>query len=671
MFIEVCLLSCGLYFGESVYKKIRNKTHLKSVQDIPMFINEKQKETNLSETHRYPEKTSEKKIDQNIAIASFSMGFAAIGLIYHPARLLSVPGIIYESLTFFKRSWLLIKQGKVSVDILIAITVGGCVIFGYFFMGSLAIFIHALSKKLLSKVTDDSRGKLIDVFRKAPKSVWILIDGIEIMIPFEELKIGDRLVVSTGMAIPADGTITEGIASVDQHILTGESRPVNKGIGDRVFASTFVLSGRIYITVEQAGEETNVAKIGQILNDTVEFKSEVESKSTVLAEKTVLPILMCGFISLPFLGPMSALAVINSHFKEKLTVIVPISTLNFFRIASKNAILIKDGRSLELLDRVDTIVFDKTGTLTEEQPSVGRIYRCSEYEENDILMYVSTVESKQSHPIAKAILQEAEKRKLVIPAADETDYKIGYGLTVALNSNLIHVGSSRFMKMMDISLPPEIRKAESFCHEQGCSLIMVAMDNQLIGAVELIHKVRSEMKKVIHCLQKSGKIKNMYIISGDHEAPTRQVAEKLGIACYFAETLPEEKSDIINQLKNDGKFVCYVGDGINDSIALKTSHVSVSLRGASTVATDTAQIVLLDQGLAHLGLLFDISQKYKKNTSISYAIVLTQTVLGVSGVFFLGFGLGYTVALNLTALAIGTLNSMIPMLIYSEKKHDI
>lgn len=666
MLIEVCLLSFGLHF---VYKKI--KPHFKPLQDIPTFASEKQNEKILSEKGSYPEKTSEKKINQNIAIASLSMGFVATGWIYPPVRFLSVPGIIYQSLPFFKRSWLLMKQGKVNVDILIAITLGGCVVYRYFFIGSFAIFIHALSKKFLLKVTDDSRGKLIDVFRQTPKSVWILMDGVEVMIPFEELKIGDRVVVSTGMSIPADGTIVHGMASVDQHFLTGESIPANKDIGDRVFASTFVLSGKIYITVEQAGEKTTVAKIGQILNDTVEFKSTMESKSAILAEKTVLPTLICGVISLPLLGPMSALAVINSHFKDKMSVIVPISTLNFFRIASRNAILIKDGRSLELLERVDTIVFDKTGTLTEEQPSVGRIYRCSEYEENNILMYAATVESKQSHPIARAILQEAEKRKLVIPVADETDYKIGYGLTVALNSNLIHVGSHRFMKMMGISLPPEIKKAQSFCHDQGYSLIMVAMDNQLIGAVELIQKVRPEMKKVIQCLEKSGKIKNTYIISGDHEIPTRKLAQELGIDCYFAETLPEEKSNIINQLKKEGKFVCYVGDGINDSIALKTSHVSVSLRGASTVATDTAQIILLDQGLAHLDLLFDISQKYKLNTNISYAIVLSQTVLGVCGVFFLGFGLGHTIALNLAALATGTMNSMIPLLIYSERKHDI
>lgn len=160
MLIEVCLLSFGLHF---VYKKI--KPHFKPLQDIPTFASEKQNEKILSEKGSYPEKTSEKKINQNIAIASLSMGFVATGWIYPPVRFLSVPGIIYQSLPFFKRSWLLMKQGKVNVDILIAITLGGCVVYRYFFIGSFAIFIHALSKKFLLKVTDDSRGKLIEIGR--------------------------------------------------------------------------------------------------------------------------------------------------------------------------------------------------------------------------------------------------------------------------------------------------------------------------------------------------------------------------------------------------------------------------------------------------------------------------------------------------------------------------
>ncbi len=682
MLIEVCLICSGLHAGSELIKKIRNSYFQKPIQEETTVIREKlssdsyelhnqikqivDRETVSGDTAS--EKFSEKSTNQVIAVSSVSLGFIAMGTFYPPLKLLSVPGIVYGGFPFFRRSWELLKQGKVNVDIIVALTIGGCLVFGYFFIGSLAILVNALSEKLLAKITQDSRGNLIDIFGQAPTYVWVLSDGAEVRIPFEELKAGDIAVINAGEIIPADGTITDGMSSIDQHILTGEATPSEKKLGDQVFALTTVLSGRVCMEVEKSGEETTAAKIGHILNNTVDFKSTVQLKSKHLADKTVAPTLIFSAVSLPIIGPMGALAVINSHFKDKLSVIVPISTLNYFRIASENAILIKDGRSLELLDQVDTIVFDKTGTLTEEQPTVGKIHICSHYKENDILKYAAAAECNQTHPVARAITEEAQKRKLSLPATDETEYKIGYGLTVKSDGYYIHVGSHRFMEMTDIDMPRDIGKIQEFCHIQGYSLVMIAADKQLIGAIELIPTVRPEMKKVIQKLRKRKKINTMYIISGDHEAPTQKLADELGIDHYFAETLPAEKADIIERLKNEGKFICYIGDGINDSIALKKSHVSVSLRGASTVATDTAQIILMDEGLSHLDLLFDISQKYGKNTNISYAIVMAQTSLGIGGVLLLGFGLPYTISLNLIALMAGTVNSMLPLLTYSDKK---
>ena len=204
-----------------------------------------------------------------------------------------------------------------------------------------------------------------------------MVDGVEVQIPFEQLEVGQTVIVNAGETIPVDGLITDGMATVDQHILTGESKPVEKEPGDQVFALTMILAGRIYVSVEKAGNETTVAQIGQILNNTMEYKATVQLRAETLANRTVLPALITGGLALPILGPMGALTVLDAHFKMKMSGLVPFSLTNFLNLASQEGILIKDGRSLDLLNQVDTLVFDKTGTLTEEQPHVGTIYACA------------------------------------------------------------------------------------------------------------------------------------------------------------------------------------------------------------------------------------------------------------------------------------------------------
>ena len=480
------------------------------------------------------------------------------------------------------------------------------------------------------------------------------------------------MVVHAGEVIPVDGIVTSGIASVDQHILTGEARPIDKCVEDEVFASTTVLSGQIFIRVEKAGEETTVAKVGQVLNNMVDFKSSKELQAERLADKTTIPTLIVGGIAFPILGASGALAVLGSHFTNKMRLIASLSILNYLNIASKNGILIKDGRALEWLGQVDTIIFDKTGTLTEEQPTVGLIHSiCTNYTENDVLSYAVTAEYKQTHPIAKAIIEEAEKRDLLIPTIDETEYQIGYGLTVQVEGKIVCVGSKRFMEMVDIPILAKLQEVEKVCYQEGHSLIMVAVNEQLIGAIELLPTIRPEAKVVIQQLRQLPQIKATYIISGDHEMPTRKLAKTLGIDHYFAETLPENKAKIIEQLQQEGKFICYIGDGINDAIALKKSQVSISLRGASTVATDSAQIILLDKGLQHLNMLFDIAKTYNRNMDVTLALVVTPTFVGIGGAYLLGLGFGSTVFLSIFALLSGTSSAMFPLFYDPAKKLDL
>jgi Cu2+-exporting ATPase len=218
--------------------------------------------------------------------------------------------------------------------------------------------------------------------------------------------------------------------------------------------------------------------------------------------------------------------------------------------------------------------------------------------------------------------------------------------------------------MEGISISESMEALWVQCSTTGHSLVLVACGEQLIGAVELRATVRAEARQVLGELRRHGRIRTFYLISGDHELPTRKLAQELGIDHYFAETLPEAKAALIAQLQAEGRFVCFVGDGINDSIALKKSQVSVSLRGASAVATDTAQIILMDGTLKHLNQLFVLAQQYDTNAKIGFATQLIPMGVGMGGALFAHVGLSTTILLGYGGLLVGVLNSLLPLLLH-------
>jgi Cu2+-exporting ATPase len=312
------------------------------------------------------------------------------------------------------------------------------------------------------------------------------------------------------------------------------------------------------------------------------------------------------------------------------------------------------------MNEIDTVLFDNTGTLTRERPEVGDIVTAYGHTAEEVLLFAAAAERKFHHPIALAILHKAEELGLELPATDETEYKVGYGISVGVNGHLIRVGSRRFMEMEGIVIPDAIEKKLEAVHEDGDTMVMVAIDERLGGALELRAALRPEVKDIIKGLRERG-IKHLAIISGDHEAPTKKLAEELGMDRYFAQVLPADKADYVERLQAEGRKVCFVGDGINDSIALKKANVSISLRGATTIATDTAHIVFLEQGLGKLCELRDIARNLDHNIRRSWGMILVPNAACVVGVFSLGLGVGFSVLTNNVAALGALVNGILPM----------
>lgn len=605
----------------------------------------------------------EKAVNQRLTIVSAALGFSVAGWVYPMLSPVTVLLILYAIGPAFLKSvyTTFVKERRIGITALDLIFDATLILTGHFSLCAFAAFLQLLSKKLVLKTEDRSRKSLIDLFGQQQRWVWVRKDGVEVETPLTDVQLGDILVVSVGETIPVDGRIVAGIASIDQHILTGEAQPLEKEVGDSVYAATVVLNGQIDIKVEKSGQDTTVAQISQILLHTADYRMTMHARGEAIADRTAGPMLGVGALALlAGFTPIRVIALMNANFGYNLRILAPIAMLNYLNLVAHHGILVKDGRALELLTKVDTIVFDKTGTLTDEQPHVGAIHTYNGYTADDLLRYAAAAEEKQTHPIARAILQEARVRRLRLPEIQEASYKVGYGLKVTIDEQRVCVGSARFIALENITLSPQAQQHLAACAQQGRSLTMVAVNEELAGALELHATVRPEAKGIIQALRQHAMC-SVFIISGDQEAPTQKLAEELGIDHYFANVLPQDKAALIKELQTEGRTVCYVGDGINDAIALKQAHVSISLRGAATMATDSAAIILMNGGLSQVGRLFDSAQRLEQNLERNLAITIIPGIIAMSGVLFFHFGMLTTIVLNQLGLAVGMINTLSPL----------
>ena len=600
--------------------------------------------------------------DIAFAISVSSLGLTTLGrIVFPPLALLGVPGLVYVIIPYVKDGvQKLFQERKLKSYLIDAIVLPGALLGGFFFASALGSVFFFASRVLLIRSESRARRSITNIFGRQSESVWISVDGVETEIPFEQVQQGDIVVVQAGQVIPVDGVIQDGMGLVDQRMLTGESQPSEKKLGDEVLADTILLSGRLRVEVQKTGQDTAAAKIGEILANTANFQVSIVSRGEAVADRAVPPLLLLSALAWPLLGVESALAVLMSYVGYNMRITAPISMLNFLDITSHNGILIKDAQALEQLKKIDTIIFDKTGTLTLDQPQLGRIHLFNGVSEDEILTYAATAEARQTHPIARAIVQAARSRDLPVLSMEDGRYDLGFGITVHLADRVVRVGSSRFFAQEQIALPAELAGIESDAQAGGHSLVVVAFDDQVVGALELEPAARPEALDVVNALH--ARNLELYIISGDQEEPTRKLAASLGIDHYFANTLPDQKAQLVEQLQAEGRTVCFVGDGINDAIALQQADVSISLRGASTVATDTAQVILMNGDFRQLTNLLDIVDSFDTNMRGNLITSLVPGIICIGGVFFLHWGLVAAIMADNVGLIAGIGNAMLPLL---------
>lgn len=583
----------------------------------------------------------DRHLNRGFYLCAGSFGIAVVGrLLYPPLQLLSLPGLLYGTWQLYHQAYTtLVDERRLDVNVLMALVNTAYIGGGYWILGNFTNTSYFFSTRLIKAVKERLQEDLISALINHPRLVWTLVGGHEVQRHLDELQAGDLVIVHAGEVLPVDGIICEGVATLDEHMLTGEARPVEKSIGDRVFTATLLLAGKLHITIEQAGAETMVARIGTVLAQTVDFRSTRQLQVEQLTDRLVAPILGVAAITWPFFGFSAAAAVVSQHPYRELNVFGSLGILNAFVLAAGQGLLIKDGRTFELLQQVDTLVFDKTGTLTQAEPQVIAIHCVDGVGDEQLLAFAAAAEQHQSHPIARAILAKARAHGVTTPWIDEATLKVGLGLVVTIAGQTILVGSTRFMDLHAITIPAQFARLQEKSQQLGHLLVWVAHAGIMIGAIELEIALRPEARAVVAALRQRAHIRTIMIVSGDHAIPTEQAALAIGADGWYAETLPTGKAELLARLQAVGRKVCFIGDGINDAIALKQAHVSVSMRGATSAALDTAHVVLMDGSLTQLPILFELAERTERNQRTMMLPVLGTSVLGLVGIYSWGWGL--------------------------------
>jgi Cu2+-exporting ATPase len=599
------------------------------------------------------------------ALNSVVLGATLSGAVPLPALAAAVS---VTALPSARRALVAARERRLSVDVLDLAAIGISLGTGQPATAAFITWLLGVGDLVLERTQDRARtaiSKLMKLdadhaFRVRPGAEGDLgRDAIE-KIPAKRLTVGDRIVVEAGGRVAADGVVVRGVASVDEKALTGESLPRERRVGDRVLAATVVLEGQIVVEVERTGRDTTAAKIVQILEGAGAKPMTLQRDTERTADRLVLPTIGLAGGAAFFAQQVDRMtSVLITDFGTGIRIAVPTNALTAMTLAARQGVLVKGAQYLERLAKADAVVFDKTGTLTSGSPDVFEVAPVCDLPATEALLLAAAAEGRQAHPIAEAIRRHAARIGLEVPAADlgSETYAIGLGLSATVRGQHVLVGGARLMKRHGV----EVAEGEAVAGRQralGASSIYVAVSGKLCAVIGYRDEPRPESAGVVRALQAGGR-RQIVLMSGDARASAEAVARAVGVDRVFAEMLPEDKAARVRELQREGKTVAMVGDGINDAPALAVADVGISLHGGTDVALETADVVLLEAGLAKLpdafGVADDAMRRVRRGLGYIIAPNAAAIVLGAMGLLTPGAAAlinnGSTVAASLAAVA--------------------
>ncbi|AMD17693.1 cation transporter [Methanobrevibacter sp. YE315] len=528
---------------------------------------------------------------------------------------------------------------NIDVALLDGAAVTGALLHKHYKPASSMMFLLSISDALEDYTLQKAKSTLKDSLALNIDTVWVVgDDGEEKQCPLVDIDKGSKVKIHMGDVIPVDGKVIEGEGMVNEASMTGEPLAVHKMPGKTVHAGTVIEEGNLIIEVYSMNKETRLNKIIDLIENSEELKAETQSKAEKLADSIVPYSFIATALTYLITGnPTKALSVLMVDFSCAIKLTTPLSIISAMREASDNRMMVKGGKFLENYANADTMVFDKTGTLTNATPKVVDVIPMSRrYKRDEILRMAACIEEHFAHSIATAIVKQAEEEGLKHEEDhSEVEYIVAHGIVTEYEGKRAVIGSKHFLfddenvKVTKTQEKKIAKKAEEH------SVVYLALDGKLEGIICIDDPVREEAKYVIEELKSLG-IENIIMLTGDSESGARAGAKALGITEYRSQVLPEDKSKIVEELKEEGKTVIMVGDGINDSPALAAADVSVSMKNSSDIAREVADISLLSDDLHDLvtlrklsvGMLDKINTNYHNIVAVNGSLL----VLGVLGV---------------------------------------
>ncbi len=538
-------------------------------------------------------------------------------------------------------------EGRFDIDVLMVVAALGAVSLGRWADGALLLFLFSLGHALEHYAMDRARGAIHALADLTPDTARVRRDGRDVEISTSELTIGETVVVRPGERIPADGDVTEGTSSVDQAPITGESMPVGKRPGESVFAGTINGEGSLIVETTKAPEDTTLARVVRTVENAQSAKAPSQRFTDrfqrvftpIVLGVTVLVIVLPPLFGVPFEDSfLRAMTLLVAASPCALALATPSAVLSGIARAARTGVLVKGGVHLENAGTAKVVVFDKTGTLTQGRPQVTDLVPV-DTGEADVLTLAAAVESKSGHPLADAIVRAAEERGLDLPSAGDLASTTGRGVQADVDGRPIRIGNPTFLNGNGSRIPSDLTNRAEALEREGKTVVFVAANETVLGAIALRDEPRPEAAGVVRRLRDMG-IERTVMLTGDREAVARSIGDALGIDEVHAELMPDDKVHLVKELDERYGDVIMVGDGVNDAPAMVEATVGVAMGGAGTdVALETADIALMADDLSKLPYAIALSRGSRRmivqNLVIALgviALLVPSALLGIAGI---------------------------------------
>ena len=531
---------------------------------------------------------------------------------------------VFRSIHFLWKGVRCVLSRRLEVEVLDALSIGVSLLRGDFGTAGSVMFLLNLGSLLEEWTRKKSLDDLARSMALNVDKVWVRSQGTEVLVPLTKVRSGDEVVVRSGNMIPLDGTVLEGEAMVNQAALTGEAMPVRKAEGSTLYAGTVVEEGECIFIAKAEGGSNRYDKIVAMIEESEKLKSSTENRALVLADKLVPWCLGATVVTyLLTRNATRAISCLMVDFSCALKLSMPLAVLSAMRECGSYHITVKGGKYLEALSKADTIVFDKTGTLTRATPQVVEVVPFSGCNEREVLQLAACLEEHFPHSMANAVVRAAKERGISHEEMhSEVEYIVAHGIASRVGGQRVVIGSHHFVFEDEKCTIPAAEQQKFDALKPAYSHLYMAASGQLVGVICISDPLRPEAAAVLNGLRALG-IRNTVMMTGDSERTAAAIAKQVGVDRFFAEVLPEDKANFVQQAKAEGHTVVMIGDGINDSPALSAADIGIAINSGAAIAREIADVTIKADSLEELVILKTIANSLQRRVSANYHFVLT------------------------------------------------